>query len=76
MLKVLLVGQQSKRLLEANRFFRDRGIEVYFMPTPDEKYMRATQRSGCIAAMICSEECEAWKRWMRNHGWKGFVEFS
>ena len=73
MLKVLLVGQQSNRLLKANTFFRDRGFEVYFMPSPDERYLRATQSYGCSGVLICSEECDVWKRWLRNHGWKGVI---
>ncbi len=72
-LKVLMVGQQSRRLLEATRFFRDRGFEIFFMPSPDERYMRAVQREGCSGALVCSDEGESWKGWMRSHGWKGVV---
>jgi hypothetical protein len=73
MLKVVLCGHDDEMLIRATRFFRDRGIETYLMPSPDERYMRALQRAGVSGALVSSSEPDAWKKWLRNHGWKGAV---
>lgn len=72
-LKVVLCGYDDEVLIRAHRFFRDRGIEVYLMPSPDRGYMNSLQRAGVSGALVASSEADAWKKWLRNHGWKGAI---
>lgn len=68
MLKVLIVGQQSERILEASRFFRDRDFEVYLMPYPILEELEWIKTQGINGVLICDEQKEMWEAWLkRNH---------
>jgi hypothetical protein len=68
MLKVLICGQQSERILEASRFFRMRDIEVYFMPYPILEQLEADLKDGVTGILICDNgQEEMWKHWLHRN---------
>lgn len=68
MLKVLICGQDSERILRAMRFFRDREIEVSYLPLPDTEDLERHLKDGVNGILICDKsETERWIAWLRKN---------
>jgi hypothetical protein len=73
MLKVLIVGQQSERILEASRFFRDRDIEVLYMPFPNLGDLQVMKSRGVNGVLICDEQVEMWVAFFHRNRWSHII---
>lgn len=68
MLKVLICGQESERILQASRFFRMRDIEVHYMPYPIREDLEMHLKEGVNGILICDNgQEETWKAWLRRN---------
>lgn len=74
MLKVLICGRDSERILRAVRFFRERDIEVFLMPHPNLKQLEQYLKEGVNGVLLCdTEQEEMWRAWLRRNRCHGIV---